>query len=136
MSDETKLRACWACGDKLSPRLIRYTRGAHVVCFACRAAGPPAFHGRDGDPSAAERAIAAWNARADDDLVTALVEALEVLHNSAVTLYRNAEGCAVNHYGDDYAIHGLPGYLTDAAADTEAARAAIARAKAARGGGA
>ena len=46
---------------------------------------------------------------------------------AAKLLYANSEGCAVNHYSDDFAIHGLPGWLTDCAADIQAAEAALAK---------
>lgn len=45
---------------------------------------------------------------------------------TAKTLYANAEGCAVNHYGDDFATHGLPGWLSDCAADIQVAEQALA----------
>ena len=47
---------------------------------------------------------------ADD---TGLVEALRQLLVTAKLLYANAEGCAVNHYGNDHELHGLPGWLAD-----------------------
>lgn len=48
------------------------------------------------------------------------------LLTAAKLLYANAEGCAVNHYSDDFAIHGLPGWLADCAADIQAAEQALA----------
>lgn len=41
----------------------------------------------------------------------ALFEAFENLLTSAKILHQNAVGCAVNHYGEDYEIHGLPDWL-------------------------
>lgn len=54
-----------------------------------------------------------------------LREALTRLRKSAVLLQQNAEGCAVNHYGEDFGLYGMPGWLRDTAADIEAARSAI-----------
>lgn len=50
---------------------------------------------------------------------------------AAKLLYANAEECAVNHYGEDFATHGLPGWLADCAVDITAAEALGARALAA-----
>lgn len=55
-----------------------------------------------------------------------LREALGQLRKSATLLQQNAEGCAVNHYGEDFAIQGLPGWLADTAADIGRATAALA----------
>lgn len=52
-----------------------------------------------------------------------LREGLSRLLTTAKLLYANAEGCAVNHYGEDFSIHGLPGWLADCQADIEHARA-------------
>jgi hypothetical protein len=46
---------------------------------------------------------------------------LSRLITSAVMLQRNAEGCAVNHYGEDFSIHGMPGWLADTQRDILAA---------------
>ena len=54
-------------------------------------------------------------------------EALEDLRKSAALLQQNSETCAVNHYSEDYGIHGLPGWLVDTRASIDRA-AAIARA--------
>lgn len=54
-------------------------------------------------------------------------DALEGLRKTAALLLQNAEGCAVNHYGDDYAVHGEPGWLADCRADIEKAQAALDR---------
>lgn len=64
---------------------------------------------------AADRIIAleADNAR--------LREGLERLRKSAAMLQQHAEGCAVNHYGQDFAVHGMPGWLADTKADIERA---------------
>lgn len=38
---------------------------------------------------------------------------LRHLVQTANLLLQNAEGCAVNHYGQDYQLHGEPGWLRD-----------------------
>lgn len=63
------------------------------------------------------------------DLLEEAVKALEALRKSALLLQQNAEGCAVNHYGEDFSIHGMPGWLSDTAADIEFARATLAKIK-------
>lgn len=128
MSDETKLRACWLCGDDISPRVVPVRDGYKVRCRVCMACGPEKYHGPDGMPSAGKRAAAAWNTRADDDLVTALVEALEPFG----ALADEIENCAANSPYND-----VRQWSTNCGWDNlAAARAAIARAKQARGGGA
>jgi capsid protein len=62
--------------------------------------------------------------------VAELVEALERLRRSAALLQQNSEGCAQNHYGEDFNLFGMPGFLVDTAADIAAASAILARAKA------
>lgn len=57
----------------------------------------------------------------------ALASQLRKLLTTAKMLLSNAEGCAMNHYGDDYAIHGAPGWLTDCQADIERAQAVLAK---------
>jgi hypothetical protein len=56
------------------------------------------------------------------------VKVLERLIATARLLYANAEGCAVNHHGADFELHGMPGWLTDCAADIAAAQSLGARA--------
>jgi hypothetical protein len=56
---------------------------------------------------------------------------LEKLLLTAKLLYRNAAGCAVNHYGHDFKQHGMPGWLADAERDIAAAEAVIKKARAA-----
>ena len=84
----------------------------------------------DGIPSEAN---AAYIALANPANIVALLddrerlrEALGQLRKSATLLQQNAEGCAVNHYGEDFAIQGLPGWLADTAADIGRATAALA----------
>ena len=45
-------------------------------------------------------------------------------------LVANAEGCAVNHYGEDLAVHGRPQWLADAHADLDALFAELDRLRA------
>lgn len=49
--------------------------------------------------------------------------AFEKLILTSKLLLQNAEGCAASHYGDDFAIHGEPGWLADCRADIVAAEA-------------
>lgn len=49
-------------------------------------------------------------------------EVIRELVATAETLQEQAVGCAVNHYGDDYEIHGLPSYLLDTAASITRAK--------------
>lgn len=64
-----------------------------------------------------------WKGRYRDEAkkVDSLVAALADLRKSAALLLQNSIGCAANHYGDDYQIHGLPGWLADCEASIEAA---------------
>ncbi len=50
---------------------------------------------------------------------------LAKLRMTAVLLLQNAEGCAVNHYGDGYQTHGRPGWLSDCQIDIDAAYVAL-----------
>lgn len=64
-----------------------------------------------------------------------LVEALERLRLTAALLHQNAEGCAVNHYGADFQIHGMPGWLRDSAAEIARVAEIVSRARAENTGG-
>lgn len=75
---------------------------------------------------APEQLDAVWEAKAIAFKVPALVEALRDLRSHAVTLLQNSEGCAVNHYGEDFSLFGMPGWLADARAAVERATDAIA----------
>lgn len=71
---------------------------------------------------------------ADDRLnqyhrITTLEQAMKSLILTAKLLHQNAEGCAVNHHGEDYQLHGLPGWLADAQKDIELAVSALDKAK-------
>lgn len=61
--------------------------------------------------------------------VAARIEQLEKsltgLRLTARLLLQNAEGCAVDHYGEDFHLHGEPGWLRDCRSDIEAAEAAL-----------
>lgn len=52
-----------------------------------------------------------------------LLDMLDELRREATTLHNSASGCAVNHYGEDYSIHGMPGWLSDAEKVIERAQA-------------
>ena len=54
-----------------------------------------------------------------------LRDALERLRKEAVLLLQNSEGCAVNHYGEDFALYGMPGWLIDARIAVEASGKAL-----------
>lgn len=59
-----------------------------------------------------------------------LAEAKEVLgklRTTAVVLQQNVLGCAANHYGEDFTIHGTPGWLLDTQVDIDRARATLAK---------
>lgn len=68
-------------------------------------------------------ALATEPAVKDDETVA------EAAHKALVAgkmLLENSIGCAVNRYGDDYYIHGEPGWLADCRKDLEALEAALA----------
>lgn len=73
----------------------------------------------DGYAQSAEAELAALKAE--------VVEVVGKLRVAASLLQANAEGCAANHYGEDFAEHGMPGWLADTAADIEAARDLLAK---------
>lgn len=51
---------------------------------------------------------------------------------AAKLLYENSKGCAQNHYGNDLAEQGMPGWLSDTWRDIERADAALRAAQQAR----
>jgi hypothetical protein len=85
---------------------------------------------------AAEAEAAQWKADAAAEFLkrqkaeAALGEAVKVverLTGAAKLLQANSEGCAVNHYGEDFGLHGVPGFLIDTQADIEAARTFLSK---------
>lgn len=60
-----------------------------------------------------------------DKRITQLENALRSLRLTARVLLQNSEGCAINHYGADYYLHGEPGWLKDCRGSIEAAEAAL-----------
>lgn len=50
-------------------------------------------------------------------------EVVERLLVAAKLLYANSVGCAQNHYGEDFGLHGMPGWLADCLRDIEAVEA-------------
>src|SRR3546814_8188299 len=57
--------------------------------------------------------LAADRIKALSERVAELEAAGEVLRREAAMLAQSAIGCAVNHYGEDFQRHGLPGWLRD-----------------------
>lgn len=57
--------------------------------------------------------------------IAELKATLRELRLIARILLQNAEGCAVNHYGEDYQLHGGPGWLRDCRSGIERAEAAL-----------
>jgi len=60
------------------------------------------------------------------DRIEALAVKLKALRLTARILLQNAEGCAVNHYGEDFHLHGEPGWLKDCRSSIEEAEALLA----------
>lgn len=52
-------------------------------------------------------------------------EAFETLRREATMLCQNSMACAANHYGEDFAQHGMPQWLADSQARIQSASAAI-----------
>jgi hypothetical protein len=65
---------------------------------------------------------ALWAAEARNKV---LEEAVEVLRKEATMLCQNAMACAVNHYGEDFAQHGMPGWLADSQIRIQSAAQAL-----------
>jgi hypothetical protein len=55
-------------------------------------------------------------------------EIMERLRLSARLLLQNGEACAVNHYGSDHELFGMPGWLADCEKDIKAAEDFLAAA--------
>lgn len=62
-------------------------------------------------------------------------EAERRMLTAAKLMLAQCEGCAVNHYGHDHEVHGVPGWLVDCAADIAAFEAAIASPSPSEAGG-
>lgn len=71
------LKSCPFCGGHKA-RTIHIRDGRKVACL-CGVCGKPCFHGPLDQPSAEDRAIAAWNARADGDYTAVAPDLLEAL---------------------------------------------------------
>lgn len=67
---------------------------------------------------------ATWDQRVDPDAVKSVLRELRL---TARVLLQNAEGCAVNHYGEDFNLHGEPGWLRDCRRSIEKAEAVLAK---------
>ena len=61
--------------------------------------------------------------------VERLEGALGDLISTTGLLYEHSQGCAVNHYGRDFDLHGFPGWLIDSRAAIDIARAVLAEGK-------
>jgi hypothetical protein len=71
---ELKPLSCPFCGDaKIKAHVIR--DGIQMLCANCHARGEPAFYGRTDQPSAHDRAITAWNRRAEGGAWRPIAEA-------------------------------------------------------------
>ncbi len=46
-----------------------------------------------------------------------IAERLSRIRTSMAMLQQNAEGCAMNHYGGDHELFGMPGWLADTGKD-------------------
>ena len=64
--------------------------------------------------------------------ITALQERVKVLEGvlsdlliTAKMLLANSHGCCANHYAEDYAVHGVPGWLLDSEHSINRARTAL-----------
>lgn len=56
-------------------------------------------------------------------------ERLARIRSSMVLLLNHAEACAMNHYGEDFNAHGMPGWLQDCRKDVTYFTAMIDAAK-------
>jgi len=84
------------------------------------AALPTDQHGDPMHPSEIAATITQLRAR-----VAGLEEGLEVLRREATILCQNSMACAANHYGVDFSIFGMPGWLADSQARIEKAAALL-----------
>ncbi|RJO66941.1 MAG: hypothetical protein C4523_10630 [Myxococcales bacterium] len=58
--------------------------------------------------------------------------ALDRLRLAARVLLQNSEGCALEHYGHDYGLLGMPGWLADCERDIKQAEAVLSHLRAQR----
>ena len=83
----------------------------------------------DATDAMADAACAIDQLLADRTALLAKVEryerALTRLGLNAALLLENAKGCAVNHYGHDIELNGMPGWLADCEREINDARAAL-----------
>ena len=73
-------------------------------------------------PDGAEPCIAFQRLKAERDN---FLGALGMTIKTAELLLQNSIGCAVNHYGADFQLHGMPGWLADAERQIKDARARL-----------
>ncbi len=66
-----------------------------------------------------------YRAEAAEARVAELEAGIARLSRAARMLQQNSEGCAINHYGDDFALFGKPGWLADTEADIAAVDALL-----------
>ena len=49
----------------------------------------------------------------DEENVASLAAEIERLRGHLKIAVEQLKGCAANHYGNDFEIHGMPGFITD-----------------------
>ena len=108
----------WCAGEEgVSVSVHTLTGRWHICCDDCMIEKPW------GDTEA--EAVAAWNARPLTTRPQHDREAIARLRTTAAMLYQNALGCAQNHHGEDFSLHGMPGWLADAKAVIDEASAVM-----------
>ena len=112
--------ASWAVMDSYLKQMLRKYKGQNIGY------DPEAFKHKESMAIAAalwplvQQAIAQLR-----DRVAGLEEGLEVLRREATILCQNSMACAANHYGVDFSIFGMPGWLADSQARIEKAAALL-----------
>ncbi len=87
---------------------------AHGLTLEDRLRRPIVSHAPPGSFANADLSRELVNDRSDALVcIIGLKAALKELRLTSVILLQNAEGCAVNHYGADFSLHGEPGWLRD-----------------------
>lgn len=109
---------CAAVADKHAPYTEEAIKSATAISLMNNAMAVHASH-------TCHTIAAALRSGTDTDYVCVRREELERFATSAALLLANAEGCAVNHYGEDHALHGTPGWLSDCAADVARLRSLL-----------